>query len=381
MENITILRILRSQIEKQLFSGKAILILGPRQAGKSTLLQQIFENSKEVLWLDAENADVPPLFEKPNITSLKNIIGSHKVLVIDESQKIVNIGSAIKLLTDHAKQIQVIATGSSSFSLRNQTNEPLTGRKWEHVLLPLSFEELVKHHGLLEERRNIPHRLVYGSYPEIVTHPGNEQNRLLLLTDSYLFRDILMWSGLKKPEKLVDLLKALSMQLGHEVSYNELGNLVGLKNETVENYIHLLEQAFVLFRLPAYSKNHRKELRKGRKVYFYDNGIRNAIIGDFRPVQIRNDAGALWENYVISEMIKKQANYMEHGSFYFWRTQDQQEIDLIIDRDGTLHAYEIKWNPKAKARLSKSFSETYPNHSYTVIHPDNIDKILLPETA
>ncbi len=372
-------RLLNDQISQQLYSGKAILILGPRQAGKSTMLQNIFENRKDVLWLDAENADVPPLFEKPNISSLKNIIGANRVLVIDEAQKINNIGSAIKLLTDHAKEIQVIATGSSSFTLRNQTSEPLTGRKWEHILLPLSFEELATHHGLLEERRQIPHRLVFGSYPEIVTHPGEERNRLQLLADSYLFRDILMWSGLKKPEKLLELLKALSLQLGQEVSYSELGNMVGLKNETVENYIHLLEQAFVVFRLPAYSNNHRKELRKGRKVYFYDNGIRNAIINDFRFAPVRNDIGALWENYIISEMIKKQANHQEYGNFYFWRTQDQQEIDLIIDRDGMLFAYEIKWNPKAKARLSKSFSETYPSHRFAVIHPENVEEMLIPE--
>lgn len=189
-----------------------------------------------------------------------------------------------------------------------------------------------------------------------------------------------MWSGLKKPGKLVDLLKALSLQLGQEVSYNELGNLVGLKSDTVENYIHLLEQAYVVYRLPAYSSNHRKELRGGRKVFFYDNGIRNALIGDYRPATVLQDIGALWENWVVSELLKQQAYHIGYGSFYFWRTQDQQEIDLIIDRDGTLHAYEMKWNEKARVRLTKSFSATYPNHTFTVVHPGNIQDILLPQS-
>lgn len=377
MEKTPVLRHIEESISQQFFKGKVILLLGPRQVGKSTLIRQILKNHQGVLWLDAENADVPPLFKNPTSSGLRNLVAGFTLVVIDEAQKIADIGKCLKLMVDYLENVQVIATGSSAFDLRNSLNEPLTGRKWEYYLYPFSFGELVKKNGLIEEKRNLFHRLVYGTYPEVVLFPGEEKQRLRLLADSYLYKDLLMWSGLKKPEKLLDLLKALSFQLGNEVSYNELGNMVGLKSDTVESYIQLLEQSFVLFRLPAYSSNHRKELRKGRKVYFYDNGIRNALIGDFRPIAIRQDMGALWENWVISELWKKNKYDEEHGDFYFWRTQDQQEIDLIIEKEGMLNAFEIKWNEKAKVSLSKTFSNHYPNHRFAIIHPSNVYEILL----
>jgi len=372
-----IIRTINQSLKDTLFKGKAILLLGARQTGKSTLLKQLFENSNEVMWLDAENADVPPLFENATSTSLKNIIGSHKIVVIDEAQKIKNIGSSLKLMTDYLKNVQVIATGSSAFELRNKTNEPLTGRKWEYHLYPFSFAELKGHTSLLEEKRNLQHRLLYGSYPEIVLAGGDEKIRLKLLIDSYLYKDILLWSGLKKPEKIIDLLKALALQLGSEVSYNELGNKLGLKSDTVENYIQLLEKTFIIFKLPAFSGNVRKELRRGHKIYFYDIGLRNALLNDFRPMELRQDVGAIWENYIISEFWKKNSYEQNFATFYFWRTQDQQEIDLIQEKDGLLHAYEIKWNPNAKTRLSKTFSNNYPNHTFTIIHQNNYNEYLL----
>ena len=372
-----IIRNVAKLIQEKIHKGKAIILLGARQVGKSTMLEQAFVNQKNILWLDAENADVPLMLEQATSTSLKNIYGKHKIVVIDEAQKIPNIGSVLKLSNDYLKNVQVIATGSSAFELRNKTNEPLTGRKWEFNLYPFSFDEMVQQSSLLEEKRNLHHRLLYGTYPEIVLNLGEEKERLKLLVDSYLYKDILLWSGLKKPEKIVDLLKALALQIGSEVSYNELGNKLGIKSDTVENYIQILEQTFIIFKLPAYSNNVRKELRRGRKYYFFDTGLRNALINDFSPINVRQDIGAIWENYIISELWKKNSLEKQPPNFYFWRTQDQQEIDLILEKNKTLHAIEIKWNAKAKVKFSKTFSNNYPNHTLAVITPSNYESFLL----
>ena len=378
MEKIPISRMLSPALLADCNQQKAIILLGARQVGKSTLLRQVFaDTERSNLWLDAENADVPPLFENVTKARLQQIMGNYKVVIIDEAQKIPNIGSVLKLMVDYMPNVQVIATGSSAFDLRNTTNEPLTGRKWEHYLFPFSFTEMVQHTNLLEEKRNLHHRLVFGSYPEIVTANDQLEKRLRTLVDSYLYKDVLLWSGLKKPEKIIDLLKALAYQVGHEVNYNELGNSIGLKNDTVENYIQTLEQTYIIFKLPSYSTNQRKELRKGKKIYFFDNGLRNALIGDYRMAEIRQDIGALFENYIVSELWKKNSYDGSFGKFYFWRTADQQEIDVVLEKNGTLHAYEIKWNEKAKARLSKTFSNTYTNHSFSVITPKNMADFLL----
>lgn len=371
-------RIVENQMQQQLFKGKSILLLGARQVGKSTLLKQLIAASGlKSLSLDAEEADVPPLFEAPNATKLRQIIGDAQLLIIDEAQKIENIGAAMKIIVDHLPQVQVIATGSSAFDLKQKAAEPLTGRKWEYYLYPFSFAEMVNHHGLLHEKRLLAHRLIYGAYPEVALATDDPKLRLRLLSESYLYKDVLLWSGLKKPEKIIDLLRALSHQVGHEVSYQELGNMLSLKGDTIESYIQILEQAFIIFRLPSYAVNARKELRKGKKIYFYDNGIRNALINDFRFVETRQDVGALWENYVIAELWKKNQYDGGFGKFYFWRTADQQEIDLIIEKDTLLQAYEIKWNVNATARLSKTFSKAYPNHQFDLITPNNIDTFLL----
>jgi predicted AAA+ superfamily ATPase len=371
MEYKPITRTVARNILADCYKQKAIILLGARQVGKSTLLRQLFPgNANDILWLDAENADTPVLLANANEARLKQITKNYKIVIIDEAQKIINIGSVLKLFVDYLPHIQVIATGSSAFDLRNKTSEPLTGRKWEHYLFPLSFAEMVQHTDLITEKRNLHHRIVFGAYPEIVTHDDIER-RLRTLMDSYLYKDVLLWSGLKKPEKIIDLLKALAHQVGHEVNYNELGNMLGLKNDTVENYIQILEQTYIIFRLPSYSTNQRKELRKGKKIYFFDTGLRNALISDFRFAELRNDTGQLFENYIISELWKKNSYEAGFGKFYFWRTADQQEIDVIIEKNGTLHTYEIKWNPKAKARLSKTFSGQYPNHTFNVIHREN----------
>lgn len=370
-------RTVTNKVSEKLNSGKAILLFGPRQTGKTTLLHQIFDNKPGILWLNGDEADVQQLFEKGSSDRLRTIFGENQTVIIDEAQRIANIGTALKLITDEISDKQVIATGSSSFELANRTQEPLTGRKWEYFLFPVSFGEMVVHHGLLQEKRMIPHRLVFGCYPEVISNPGKEKELLKLLTDSFLYKDILMIEGLKKPAKIVALLQALAFQTGNEVSYNELGRTIGLDNQTVEKYIDLLERAFVIFRLGALNRNLRKELKRGRKIYFYDNGVRNALIAQFGPIELRPDRGVLWENYLMSERRKYLAYNGLWVNSYFWRTQDQQEIDYVEEEDGRFKAWEFKWNPQAKARLSKTFSNAYADPEFRIITPENVEDFLL----
>lgn len=359
-------------IEKDFFKGKVIVILGARQVGKSTLIKMLpICNSNKTLWLDGENADVQQLLKNINSARLKQIAGNHKIVVIDEAQKIEGIGSVLKLFADYAKEIQVVASGSSAFELRNSLNEPLTGRKFEFSLFPLSFQEMVQHTSLLEELRQLPQRLIFGYYPEIVTNPQEAERRLRFLSESYLYKDIFLFKGLKKPEKMLELLKLLAWQIGSEVNYNELSRNLKLDNQTVESYIEMLVQAFVIYKLPAYHSNHRTELKKSKKIYFNDLGIRNALINDFRPIEIRNDAGALFENFIINELRKQNEYKQIHANFYFWRNIDQREIDLILEKNGVLKTVEIKWNKSKTARLTKSFTNLYGETKFSVINQDN----------
>ena len=353
-----IARILEQTIQEKLGQGKAIIIMGPRQVGKTTLLKQMFTDSNDILWLNGDEQDTRSLFENISATRLKYIFGQKKI-------------------TDQISDIQLIATGSSSFDLANKVNEPLTGRKWEYKMYPLSFKEMVNHHGLLDEKRLIPHRLVYGYYPDVVTHPGSESEILKQLSDSYLYKDILDWEHIKKADKIMKLLQALAFQIGSEVSYNELGQLCDLDPKTVERYVILLEQSYIIFRLSSFSRNLRNELKSSRKIYFYDNGIRNAVIANFSLAETRSDIGALFENFLVSERIKYlQYNRLWHNT-WFWRTTAMQEIDLIEEGDGKLMTYEFKWNPKRSAKFPKAFSDNYPEATFTVITPDNIEEVLL----
>lgn len=370
-------RLLEKELRSKLHKGKAIILLGGRQVGKTTLLKKITSERDDTLWLNADEPDIKVLIENATSTRLKSYFGKNKIIIIDEAQQITDIGRKIKLITDTLKDVQVIATGSSAFEIKNKTNEPLTGRKWEFHLFPLSFSEMVTHHGLIEEKRMIPHRMVYGYYPEVVTHAGEEKERLKLLSDSFLYKDILMYQGLKKPEKLFHLLKMLAASLGSEINYNQLSKQLQLNNETVEKYIQLLEQCYIIFRLPAYSTNLIKELKKGRKVYFTDNGIINSLTGNFSIIENRNDKGALWENLVISELYKRNDYKKQFGKFFFWRSHDQQEVDLVIQQNDRLDTFEIKWSEKNKPRLSKTFSSNYPEHSFSFINYENIEEYLL----
>ncbi len=371
-------RYLGQQLAVKLFQGKVILLFGSRQSGKTTLLQHMLNQlPRQVLVLNGDEADVRSMLSGATSSRLKLLAGDHEIIFIDEAQRIADIGLILKLFADQLPGVQIIATGSSSFELANRLSEPLTGRKWEYHLYPLSFEEMVNQHGWLEEKRLLSHRLLYGYYPEIVTHPGSARERLKELSGSYLYKDLLMLESIKKPGVLEKLLKALALQLGNEVSYQELARLVGVNANTVEKYIDLLEKTFVIFRLTAYSRNIRNEIKKGRKIYFYDNGIRNALIGNFNQPDLRADTGALWENFLVSERMKYLASRQQDADRYFWRTTQQQEIDYLEEADGRLRAWEFKWNPKAKARFSRTFTKAYPDCRTAVVTPDNLETFIM----
>ncbi|RMD91490.1 MAG: ATP-binding protein [Calditrichaeota bacterium] len=371
-------RLLLSTLKQRLFRGKAIILLGARQVGKTTLLQTLSsELENQVLWLNGDEPDVRANLSDATSTYLKALIGNQKVVIIDEAQRISNIGLTLKLIVDQIPEVQLIASGSSSLNISSKINEPLTGRKYEYLLFPLSFEEMVQHHSLLEERRLLEHRLVYGYYPDIVTHPGEEKELLRFLTESYLYKDLLSLEQLKRPALLDKLLQVLALQIGNEVSYLEIAQLIGADKQTVERYIDLMEKTFVLFRLNAYSRNVRNEIKKGKKVYFWDNGIRNAIIKNFSPLSLRTDVGALWENFLISERLKFLHYHNIDTRTFFWRTTQQQEIDYIEQRDGKLFAFEFKWNPATKVRFPKTFLRAYPNSRCEAVHREHFEKFLL----
>lgn len=364
-------RIIEQRIDQKLYKNRAILLLGPRRVGKTTLLKNFFAKNKDALWLNADEQDVQALFNQPNSSTFRKVFQGKKLVVIDEAQQIKNIGAKLKLITDELKDVQLIISGSSAFELANKVNEPLTGRKWEYKLYPLSFEELSNHYGILEEKRLLNHRLIYGSYPDVVTSNGEEKDVLKELTDSYLYKDILIWNRINKSEALTKLLQALAFQLGNQVSYNELARIVGVDNQTIESYIQLLEYAFIIFRLGSFSRNLRTELKKSKKIYFYDNGVRNAIIANFQQVELRQDTGALWENYLIAERVKYNAYHNHWTNSFFWRTRSQQEVDYIEEKDGEIQAFEFKWNSKKKHKLTQTFTNAYPNAKTQIITPEN----------
>jgi predicted AAA+ superfamily ATPase len=359
-------------IKENLFLGKAVIIYGPRQSGKTTLLNEL-KNSLDsrILMLDGDEPDTRQKLTNVTSSYMKTLFSGYDIVMIDEAQRIENIGLTIKLIVDKIQNIQLIATGSSSFELANRIMEPLTGRKLEFYLFPLSIAELKAEFGEEEERRQLDNRLLYGMYPEVITKPENAYQTLKSLTSSYLYKDILTYQDLRKPEIFGQLLEALALQVGSEVSFHELSQIVHADPVTVERYIYLLEQAFVIFRLRALSRNVRNEVKKSRKIYFTDNGVRNAIIANFNPVNLRTDKGALWENFMVSERYKVLHHHNLFVNSWFWRTTQQQEIDYVEEKDGTFSAWEFKINPMKKGRLPKTFQMAYPDNSFDTITPDN----------
>ena len=364
-------RIIEQLIKNDFGRGKIIVLMGARQVGKTTLFDSVVSGSSNVLRLNCDNYDDRSDLENKTSTELRQLMGNHEVVIIDEAQRAKNIGLSLKMLADLKLPMQILVTGSSSLTLANEINEPATGRLIEYNLFPLSLVELMQQTSPREEKRLLEQRMIYGLYPEVVTTPGDAKRILVNLANNYLYRDLLEYRGVKKPEVLQKLVRALALQIGSEVSYNELSRTVGVDKATVESYIDLLEKCFVVFRLPAYSSNLRSEIKRGRKIYFYDNGIRNALLSNFAPLELRDDVGMLWENMMVSERIKRNSYSRSYVQMYFWRTQQQQEVDLIEEQDGRLTAFEFKWNTKKKAKLPKTFIDNYPNTDFKVISPDN----------
>jgi len=369
-------RELKSVIKQKLEGGKAIIVLGPRQTGKTTLLSEIAGETGEFLFLNCDESFVREQLENSDLVNLKRIIGKFTTVFIDEAQRVKNIGLTLKLITDQIKDIQLLVSGSSSLELANEINEPLTGRKWEYMLFPVSWKELNSYSDYLKAMQQLGNRMIYGMYPEVITNTGSETEILKLIADSYLYKDLLSFKGIRKPEILQKLLKALAFQVGNQVSYNELANTLQIDKNTVSIYIDLLEKAFVIFRLQPLSRNLRNEISTSRKFYFFDTGIRNILINNLNPIDFRNDLGALWENFIISERMKFIHYNSIYANTYYWRTHQQQEIDYIEERNGKLYAYEFKWKATKKVRFPVSFSKSYPNSDFQVIDHQNFNDFL-----
>lgn len=375
-----IARLIESKIRKALDRKKIVTVLGPRQAGKSTLAGVVAKaEADRILELNGDDSDVRTMFEDTDETRIRTLIGNHDFLLVDEAQKIINVGNMLKIIADRIPDMKVIATGSSSFKLAKAVNESLTGRKLEFRLYPLSFKEMVGHTNLLEERRLIVHRMIYGYYPEVVSSPGNEKEILKELIDSYLYKDVLEENSIGRPDRLVKLLQALAFQIGSTVSSNELAGLVGIDAKTVDRYINILERNFIIFTLPSYASNQRNELKFSRKLYFWDLGIRNAVIGNMAPLELRppEEAGHLWENFLVSERIKRNdyagRTFVKH---YFWRTQQKKEVDLIEIEDGRMSAFEFKWKPGKAVAAPRQFAAQYNNAEFHCITPSEIGDFL-----
>ena len=364
-------------INNRLFTGKAIVLIGARQVGKTTLLKELTNNYTDILWLNGDSIETRSLLQEVSVERFRSLIGNKKIMVVDEAQRIENIGLKMKLIIDNMPNVQLILTGSSSFDLANRINEPLTGRKWEYTLFPLSFGEMADYTNPFEELKHLPLRMVFGYYPDVVTHPGDEREILKQITESYLYKDILEWERIRKSDKLVRLMQSLAYQIGSEVSLSELSRQVELDKNTVEKYIQLLEQTQVIFRLSSLSRNLRNELKNSRKIYFCDNGVRNALISNFNDISMRNDTGALWENWMVSELVKKRHYDRQFVNRYFWRTTQQQEVDFIEEADGRFTAYEFKWSPTKKARLSQTFLKAYPDTDFITVNRDNFYTLLI----
>ena len=320
---------------------------------------------------------MPELFAERNATSLRTLLGSNRLVIIDEAQNIPEIGLKLKLLVDTYPEIQLMVTGSSSLDLAHGVNESLTGRKYEYNLFPISFEELQQQLGSLAARTQLEPRLVYGFYPEVINSPDEQEEVLLALSSSYLYKDILNLENIRRVDLLRKILQALAFQVGSEVSYQEIGRTVQADNQTVERYIDLLEQAFIIFRLSSLSRNLRNEIKRGRKVYFWDNGIRNALISNFIPFALRQDKGALWENFLVSERQKRNHYRRYHTNRYFWRTHQQQEIDYIEERNGILRAFEFKWNAKRPLRAPNTFTQAYPDSEFVTVTQENFESFVM----
>ena len=367
-------RTLQKVLEQYMEKGKAILLIGARQVGKSTLFHMLTSNVVEdsLLWLNCDFQNVRDTLSNPSPTTLQLLIGNKRIVVIDEAQRVTNIGITLKQIVDNYPHVQLLVTGSSALDLHNRLNEPLTGRKIEYHLYPISTGEIYASKGLIVLNELFERRLIYGSYPDVLFGNLSPEKVLMELTESYLYKDILEMEGIRKSSVLQKLLVALALQIGSEVSYNELSKIVGVDSKTVEKYIDVLEKCYIVFRLNSFSRNIRTELTKSKKIYFYDLGVRNSVLRSFAPLELRQDNGALWENFFIAERLKYNHYADRLVNAYFWRTSDKQEIDYIEEINGELHLFEMKWNAKKQnVKLPNLFVETYRPQQANVITPEN----------
>lgn len=368
-----IIRQLQERIETRMFAGKAIIVIGARQVGKSTLFRMIIDKQNlPPLQLNCDEPETRDMLSNTNIANLRLLIANNRIVMIDEAQRVENIGMTLKLITDNFPDVQLLVTGSSSFELQDKLNEPLTGRKFEYHLFPISTAEILNSQGLMKVNQTLEQRLIFGSYPDIITHAEDAKELLTNLAGSYLYKDLLSLDSVRRPTLLSKILTALALQVCSEVSYNEIAQIVGTDNKTVEKYIDLLEKCYIIFKLSAFNRNLRTELKKSKKIYFYDNGVRNAILNNFAPLSLRQDTGALWENFIISERIKANQYSSRYANSYFWRTTTQQEIDYIEECDGQFSLFEMKWNPRrSNTKFPASFESAYDVKEKFVVTPEH----------
>ncbi len=360
-----ITRLLESTIIKRLQSGKILIVLGPRQVGKTTLLKACLKDY-DYLFLDGDDSFVRQQLDGISFSQLKLLIGEKRWILIDEAQRIKDVGLIAKMIHDQMPKVRVLLSGSSALELNQAIQEPLTGRKLSYQLYPVSWEELENQLGYLKANAQLEERLVFGMYPEIINYREEAKELLTELANSYLYKDILAVTGIKKPDLLQKLLQALAFQIGQEVSYNELAQLLGIDKNTVSKYLDLLEKAFIVFRLPSFSRNERNEIKNNRKIYFYDNGIRNSIIQNLNPLPLRNDQGALWENFLVAERVKSNSYRRNFRNYYFWRTLQKQEIDFIEEGDGIIKAFEFKWKATHRDKVPLAFTQAYQAEAYVI---------------
>jgi len=372
-------RHIENRFKKAIQPNKVIVLLGPRRVGKTVLLEKIIsEIDKPYLLLNGEDILTAQALQRRSVIHYEKLLEGKKLLIIDEAQKVPEIGKILKLIVDSIKGIEIIVTGSSAFDIARNTGEPLTGRKKTYHLFPFSELEYQQTETIIERQERLRDRLIFGNYPELIHLNTNTEKIEYLqeILNTYLFKDILVFENINNSEKILKLLQLIAFQVGSEVSYNELSNKLGLSRNTVEKYLDLLSKVFIIHKLGGFSRNLRKEVVKNSKWYFYDNGIRNAIIGNLNPIDLRNDTGQLWENYAVSERKKKQFYRGTLVYNYFWRTYDQQEIDWIEDRGGSLYAYEFKWNEKRKNKIPGGWKNAYPDAQFETITPSNFHEWL-----
>lgn len=368
-------RYIEDKITNKIGKGKTIIVAGPRQVGKTTLLKSILV-THSYLFLDGDDPKVRSILNTPNTAEIENLIGKHEIVFIDEAQRIEGIGLTLKIINDQFKNVQLFASGSSSFDLAHALNEPLTGRKWEFLLYPISWEEYEQKHGYLYAEQQLEDRLLYGFYPDVLNHPGEEISILRNLVNSYLYRDILSFADIRKPEVLDRLVQALALQVGNEVKYNELAQTVNVDKNTIIKYLDILQKGYVIYKLPSFSRNLRNEIKTNKKVYFYDNGIRNMVLGNFDPLELRTDKGAIWENFLLSERIKQNEYKERLAKSYFWRSKQQQEVDYVEETGGKITGYEFKWSAKKKNKLPRKFIEAY-KADQRVINRENFREFVM----